>query len=63
MENNINLSTYKCALITGASSGLGEEYARQLAPSCETLVLVARRGDLLEQLASCLLYTSPSPRD
>ena len=62
MENNINLSTYKCALITGASSGLGEEYARQLAPSCETLVLVARRGDLLEQLASELQETSSATK-
>lgn len=42
---------YGCALITGASSGLGVEYARQLAPSCSTMILVARRGELLEKLA------------
>ncbi len=38
------------ALITGASSGLGAEFARQLAPVARALVLVARRGDLLEGL-------------
>ncbi|MGB0776106.1 MAG: SDR family NAD(P)-dependent oxidoreductase, partial [Akkermansiaceae bacterium] len=43
---------YRCALVTGASSGLGEEYARQIAPLCDTIVLVARRGELLETLAS-----------
>lgn len=36
------------AVITGASSGLGAEFARQLAPQAETLVLVARRADALE---------------
>lgn len=41
----------KCrAVITGASSGLGAEFARQLAPHAETLVLVARRGDALEEV-------------
>ena len=41
---------YRCALITGASAGLGEEYARQLAPQCRRMVLVARRKDRLLQL-------------
>jgi uncharacterized protein len=40
-----------CALITGASAGLGEEFARQLAPRCQAMVLVARRGDRLAALA------------
>ena len=44
-------ATFSCALVTGASSGLGEEFALQLAPRVGTLVLVARRDALLHQLA------------
>ncbi len=42
------------ALITGASSGLGAEFARQLDGRCEHLILVARRGDKLRSLAESL---------
>ena len=40
------------ALITGASAGLGVEFARQLSKRGHTLVLAARREDRIEALAS-----------
>jgi len=42
------------ALITGASSGIGEGFARALAARGMNLVVVARRTDLLERIASQL---------
>ena len=41
----------KVALITGASAGLGVEFARQLSRRGHALVLAARRKDRLEELA------------
>jgi short-subunit dehydrogenase len=48
------------ALVTGASSGLGAEFARQRAPLATCLVLVARRQDRLEELAGDLRRLHPS---
>jgi short-subunit dehydrogenase len=39
------------ALVTGASSGLGAEFCRQLAERCEVIIAIARREDRLHDLA------------
>ena len=45
------------ALITGASSGIGEEFARQLAANGINLVLAARRKNILDELGEKLKRT------
>jgi uncharacterized protein len=49
-----------CALITGASAGIGREFARQLAGRAGSLVLVARRLDRLEALRDELTKKHPN---
>ncbi len=48
------------AVITGASSGLGAEFARQLAPHARTLLLAARRAEALEEVRRELLGIAPA---
>jgi short-subunit dehydrogenase len=47
----MSTSLFTSALVTGASSGIGAEMARQLGEAGVPTVLVARRGDRLREIA------------
>lgn len=51
--------SHSCALITGASSGLGTEFAKQLAGKVDRMVLVARRIARLDQIAAGIRESHP----
>src|SRR5262245_24974816 len=48
------------ALITGASAGIGREFARQLAGRARSLILIARREQRLDELRNELLHQYPN---
>lgn len=52
--DNKKETTKGYAVITGASSGIGTEFAKRLAKEGYSLVLVARRRERLEELANSL---------
>jgi uncharacterized protein len=56
---NISYFSGLSVLITGASAGIGAEFARQLAPMVSRLVLIARRSDRLDALKSELSEVHP----
>lgn len=55
----MNSESYKCALVTGASSGIGLAYCHELAREGVNLVIVSRHQEILEALASKLQEQHP----
>ena len=50
---------FQRAIVTGASSGLGEEFAVQLAPRLQEIILLARRTERLTILSETLRKINP----
>ena len=62
MTKNIFDLTGHVALITGASSGLGEHFAKVLADAGAKVIVAARRVERLEALAERPWYRSQCRR-
>lgn len=63
MTTTTDNSEKKTALVTGASSGIGREVARQLAALGWRVIAVARSEDALDQLATEAPGVEPRPAD
>jgi NADP-dependent 3-hydroxy acid dehydrogenase YdfG len=60
MSDSAHLSS-TVAVVTGASSGIGEATALALAAEGATVAIVARRADRLESLAKRIVSVGPEP--
>lgn len=59
MTDDSSPRPYRCAIVTGASAGLGEEFVRQLAPLSDSILMVARRGERLREIGKELQVDHP----